>query len=269
MSSDCASFENTTFDTLLLERVHERVIQVRLHRPRAHNAYNAQMVKELGQLLDYSERTPTIEAVILTGSGDKTFCAGACLNEAFVDGGKGLLNAHGGYNPLQFMPRRKVWIAALNGHAFGGGLELALQCDLIVAHREVKLSLPETRHSLLPVGGGISRLTALLPPAVVKEMILAGLALEAGRAAELGLINRLTEREQLFEEALALAERVILNAPLAVQACNALIEHRLHGEQATLEAHIQQELRDLQQSDDFAESGRAFREKRPPVWRGE
>ncbi|CAM3470943.1 enoyl-CoA hydratase/isomerase family protein [Rouxiella silvae] len=268
MSTDNTDFEKRLFDTIVLQRLTGRVVVVSLHRPQAHNAYNSQMVRELGEVVAYAETTATIDVVILTGSGEKTFCAGADLHEAFVDGASALRNARGGYNPLQFMPRRKVWIAALNGNAFGGGLELALQCDLLVAEKNVRLALPETRHSLLPVGGGVSQLTRLLPAAVVKEMILAGTSLEAARAAELGLINRLTDRESLLEVALELANRIARNAPLAVQACNALINQGLYGDRSTLEAQIAHELKQVQQSDDFLESARAFSEKREPLWKG-
>ncbi|MGA7585501.1 MAG: enoyl-CoA hydratase-related protein [Rouxiella badensis] len=261
-------FQRESFITLACQQLSEQVALVTLNRPEAHNAYNAQMVDELGQIVARVEKSQEIQVVILTGAGEKIFCAGADLKEAFIDDGKGLLNAHGGYSPLQFMPRRKVWIAALNGHAFGGGLELALHCDLLVAEQHVSLALPETRHSLLPIGGGICQLATLLPAAVVKEMILAGSALDASRALSLGLINRLAEREKLIDTALELALQVTRNAPLAVQACNALIEHRLHGDPATLEEHIQRELAQIRQSQDFAESTQAFKEKREPRWKG-
>ncbi len=268
MSLADAGFDPKTFQTLIFQPLSNSVMQVTLNRPQAHNAYNAQMVSELAQVLAFTEQAAEIHAVILTGAGEKTFCAGADLAEAFIDGGKGLVNQHGGYNPLQHMPRRKVWIAALNGHALGGGLEMALHCDLLVSVDDAKLTLPETRHSLLPIGGGISRLSTLLPAPIVKEIILAGAVLEASRAWSLGLINRLSDRQNLLPAARELAERVTRNAPLAVQAANALIEHHLHGEPATLAAHVQQELDLLQSSDDFAESGRAWKEKRQPIWKG-
>lgn len=268
MSLAHAEFDPTTFQTLIVRPLSDAVLQVTLNRPQAHNAYNAQMVDELAQVMAFTEQAAAIQAVILTGAGEQTFCAGADLKEAFSDSGKGLVNQHGGYNPLQHMPRRKVWIAALNGHALGGGLEMALHCDLLVSVDDARLTLPETRHSLLPIGGGITRLSALLPAPMVKEMILAGGALEASRAWDLGLINRLTDRQNLLSVAHELAERVTRNAPLAVQAANALIDHALHGEAATLAAHVQQELNLLQCSEDFAESGQAWKERRQPIWKG-
>lgn len=268
MNLASVAFEHHKFQTLICQPLGEQAILVTLNRPEVHNAYNALMVSELGKVITISEATAAIKVVILTGAGERVFCAGADLKEAFINSGNGLLNQHGGYNPLQHMPRRKIWIAALNGHAFGGGLELALQCDLLVAEEQVKLSLPETRHSLLPVGGAITRLSAMLPGPVLKEMILAGGALQASRAWSLGLINRVTDRQNLLLAARELADQIISNAPLAVQAANVLIEHSLYGDSATLEAHIQQELEQLQQSQDFAESGRAFMEKRKPQWKG-
>ncbi|WP_369790283.1 enoyl-CoA hydratase/isomerase family protein [Rouxiella sp. WC2420] len=268
MSFANVSFDYQKFQALIVQPLSEQVMLVTLNRTQAHNAYNANMVSELGQIVAFTEATVAIKVVILTGAGEKVFCAGADLKEAFIDSGKGLLNAHGGYNPLQYMPRRKVWIAALNGHAFGGGLELALHCDLLVAEEKVQLALPETRHSLLPLGGGITQLAALLPAPIVKEMILAGGVLEANRAYSLGLINRVTDSQNLLSAACELAEQVTRNAPLAVQAANTLLEHCLHGDPATLAIRMQQELEQLQQSEDFTESSQAFKEKREPLWKG-
>ncbi|WAT01837.1 enoyl-CoA hydratase/isomerase family protein [Rouxiella chamberiensis] len=257
------------FHTLLLKECEDGVVQVTLNRPQAHNAYNAQMVAELGQVLEQVEQRADLRVVILTGAGEKTFCAGADLREAFIDGGKGLLNAQEGFNPLHRMPRRKVWIAALNGHAYGGGLELALHCDLIIAASHVQLSLPETRHSLLPVGGGISQLSRLLPAPIVREMVLAGMPLEASRAERLGLINQVVEGAVLLPAAQDLAARLNRNAPLAVQAANALIDLAVHGPAALLPAEVEKELAQLQQSDDYQEADRALQEKRPPFWKGQ
>lgn len=272
---------------VLADRPAHHVLCLTLHRPSQRNAYNAMMIAELEQWLDYSEQNPDIWTVILTGSGS-AFCSGADLQEAFIDGGKKVRNRHGGYNPLQHQPRRKIWIAALNGHAVGGGLEMALDCDFIVAGDRVKIALPEVTHGLLPLGGAISQLAARLPVNIARELLLTGEAIDADRALALGLFNQLAAPEGLKDAALTLAARINRSAPLAVRTCNALLKQHLNtaadGEDAQLKDPLptagedtQQHaplpsagdaLRLLQQSEDYQESLRAFSERRPPQWRG-
>lgn len=240
------------------------VARLTLHRPAARNAYNAVMISELEQCLNWCEQQADIRTVILTGSGT-VFCGGADLQEAFTDAGKGLINSHGGFNPLQFLPRRKIWIALLNGHAFGGGLELALECDFIIAAEQVKIALPEVKHGLLPLGGAIGQLATRLPASVAREMLLLGDPMDAQRALALGLFYQVTSAEDLLENALTLAASLNRNAPLAVQACNALLKEA-HAED--LRQSSAAELQRLQASLDYQESLLAFSQKRAPQWRG-
>ena len=246
------------------DRPTAHVARVTLNRPAASNAYNAVMTAELEQCLNWCEQQADIRTVILTGSGT-VFCGGADLQEAFTDGGQGLINSHGGFNPLQHLPRRKIWIAALNGHAFGGGLELALECDFIVAAQQVKIALPEVKHGLLPLGGAISQLATRLPACIAREMLLTGEPMDAQRALALGLFYQVSAAEDLLESALALAARINRNAPLAVQACNALLKEALTHD---LRQRSSAEREQLQSSLDYQESLLAFTERRAPQWRG-
>lgn len=247
---------------ILADRTTAHVLQLTLNRPAQRNAYNAATIAELEQWLDYSEQDPEIRTVILTGSG-RVFCSGADLQEAFADGGNRLRNRHGGYNPLQHQPRRKIWIAALNGHAIGGGLEMALSCDFIVASERAKVALPEVTHCLLPLGGAIGHLTTRLPVNVARELLLTGDPIDAPRALALGLFNQIVTPDGVRDAALALAARISRNAPLAVQACNALIN--LH---IAAEADGSEERQRLQRSEDYQESLNAFNAQRPAQWRG-
>lgn len=271
---------------VLADRPACHVLSLTLHRPSQRNAYNALMIAELEQWLDYSEQNPEIWTVILTGSGN-AFCSGADLQEAFIDGGKKVRNRRGGYSPLQHQPRRKIWIAALNGHTVGGGLEMALDCDFIVASEQVKIALPEVTHGLLPLGGAIGQLAARLPVNIARELLLIGDAIDAHRALALGIFNQLAAPESLKDTALALAARINRNAPLAVQACNALLKQHLRSaadgeetprkhalptagdsENTHPQPFAEEALRQLQQSEDYQESLRAFSERRTPQWRG-
>lgn len=249
---------------VLCDHPADSVIRLTLHRPEARHAYNALMIDELEQWLTWCEQQPAVRTVILTASGS-VFCAGADLQEAFTEGGKGVRNSLGGYNPLQHLPRRKIWIAALNGHAIGGGLEMALACDFIVASNRARIALPEVKHGLLPLGGAISQLATRLSPGVARELLLTGDTMEASRALALGLFYQVVEPEVLAETALSLADRLNRNAPLAVQACNALLKQALA---ADLRKQSDAELQQLQQSEDYQESLRAFAEQRPPQWQG-
>lgn len=248
---------------VLADYPQEYVLRLTLHRPDARNAYNAQMVNELAQWLAWSEQEIAIRTVILTGSGT-VFCSGADLQEAFTGGGKGLRNSAGGWSPLQHLPRRKIWIAALNGHAYGGGLELALSCDFILAAEQAKIALPEVQHGLLPLGGAIEQLAKRLPVALARELLLAAEPLSAARALAAGLFSQVVPPEQLPEAALALAARLNRNAPLAVQACNALLQAAIDG----LPDRSDAELRQLQASEDYQESLLARSEHRQPNWQG-
>lgn len=240
------------------------VARLTLHRPAARNAYNAVMISELEQCLNWCEQQTDIRTVILTGSGT-VFCGGADLQEAFTDGGKSLLNSRGGFNPLQHLPRRKIWIAALNGHAFGGGLELALECDFIIAAEQVKIALPEVKHGLLPLGGAIGQLATRLPASIAREILLIGEPMDALRALALGLFYQVAPAQDLLEHALTLAATLNRNAPLAVQACNALLTE---AQAKDLRQSSAAELQQLQASLDYQESLLAFNEKRAPQWRG-
>ncbi|WP_168403029.1 enoyl-CoA hydratase/isomerase family protein [Erwinia amylovora] len=256
--------DNPITQLVLCDRPAEHVVRLTLQRPARRNAYNALMVSELEQWLNWSERQSAVRAVVLTAGG-KAFCSGADLHEAFTHGGEGLRNSCGGYHPLQYLPRRKIWIAALNGDAIGGGLEMALACDFIVASENTRIALPEVRHGLLPLGGAISQLAARLPPNIARELLLTGETMDAQRALALGLFNQVVGAEQLADAALALAERLNQAAPLAVQACNALLNQALA---ADIRQQGDRELRQLQQSEDYQESQHAFAERRAPRWQG-
>lgn len=250
------------------EQPHPHIAIVTLNRPQVRNAYNAAMIAEFETILHQTEQDEDIWVIILTGAGDKAFCAGVDLKEAFIDNGRKLLSKLGGYQPLQYVKRQKIWIAALNGDAYGGGFELALHCDLILATDNVKLGLPEVHHSLLPLGGGIVKLASLLPLNIAKEIILTGEPITAQRAKQLGIINQITDSATLLTVAKNMALKLCNNAPLAVQACN----HLINAVDALNDSQWQQLSREalttIRNSQDYIENQQAFLQKRQPNWRG-
>ncbi|HEX5289880.1 MAG TPA: crotonase/enoyl-CoA hydratase family protein [Streptosporangiaceae bacterium] len=258
---------------VLTER-HGRVLLVTINRPEARNAVNAAVATGLGDALDEADTDPGIWAVIVTGAGDKAFCAGADLKA--VTRGESLSPAE---------PRRAAWgfagyvahpigkptISAVNGFALGGGTEIALASDLVVAADTASFGLPEVKRGIYAGAGGVFRLPQQIPKKVAMEMILTGEPVSAARALELGLVNRVVPQARVVQEALALAARVTANAPLAVQASKR-IANGIRDGQVAADAEYWElsraEGRALMTSADAAEGPRAFAEKRVPSWEG-
>jgi enoyl-CoA hydratase/carnithine racemase len=234
------------------------------------NAISRAIVVELDARVARVSHSTDTRVVVLTGAGDKAFCAGADLKEratmaesevrAFLDGLRRTFRA---------MEKSDcIYIAAINGSALGGGTEMALACDLRVAAPAAELGLTEVRLGIIPGGGGTQRLARLIGPGRAKDLILTGRRLNAAEAFAIGLVQRLAPEGRLMEVALALAEQVADNAPLAVGAAKHAIDG---GGGLDLEAALELELRHYDTvlaSEDRREGLRAFAEKRKPVWRG-
>ena len=246
--------------------VHERIALISLSRPEVRNAVDRRVASALGRLVLELEASPSVWAVVLTGSG-QAFCAGADLRElaaGHIDG----LRTEAGFAGFVDAPRTKPWIAAVNGPAIAGGFEIALACDFIVASREAVFALPEVKRGLLPAAGGCFRLPRALPRAIALELILTGGTLDATRAFSLGLVNRVTDRDATVPTAIAFASVIAANAPLAVREALAIarLAHDLAPESLVrlcLEAQAR-----LERTHDFKEGPLAFIEKRSPQWSG-
>ncbi|MFF7984279.1 enoyl-CoA hydratase/isomerase family protein [Streptomyces sp. NPDC007901] len=256
-------------DVLRVE-VRDRVAVFTLDRPDRLNAVGTETVGLLRDALARVREDDDVRALVLTGAG-RAFSAGADLGEiesfttpwqfrAFV----GRLTET--YALLEEFPKPSV--AAIHGFAFGGGLELALACDLRVAERGARLGLPEMKLGVLPGAGGTQRLPRLLPPAIAKQMILTGEPIDAERAHALGLLNELTEPGGALKAAEALAARLAAGAPLALAAGKRLIDHGLGMDLAAAVAFEQETVSVLFATEDRAEGLRAFRDRRPGEFRG-
>lgn len=239
---------------------------ITLNRPEARNAINGVMSTGIENALDRYESDDALWAAVLTGDGP-VFCAGADLKEIAAGNAGATATAKGGFGGIVHRERSKPLIAALNGPALAGGCEIALACDLIVASERSFFALPEVKRSLIAVAGALFRLPRAIGMTQAMEVILTGEPLSATRAYELGLINRLVSPDQVLDEAVALAEKIASNAPLAVQASRELAARAFSGDDATLWREGFEAFQKNLRTEDAKEGPLAFIEKRAPHWK--
>jgi acetyl-CoA C-acetyltransferase len=243
------------------------VLVVTINRPRVRNAIDDRVAQGFEAALDAAEQDDAIAAVIITGAGDKSFSAGADLKYA-ASGAMGMVTARGGFAGIVKRTFSKPLIAAVNGTALGGGFEIALSCDLIVAAEQAVFGLPEVKRGLIAGAGGLIRVGRLLPRPLALEIALTGEPISAQRAQDLGLISRVVPAAALLDTALSLAELIAANAPLAVRLSKELVtaapDLTMDEAWARNDAFGQQIIR----SEDMREGLQAFAEKRRPNWQG-
>jgi len=247
------------------------VLLITINRPDARNAVNGAVSTAVGDLLQQAQDDPDVWAVVITGAGDKSFCAGADLKAIYK-------------RENLFHPQHPEWgfagyvrhfidkptIAAVNGAAFGGGTELALASDLVVAQESAKFGLPEVKRGLVAAAGGVFRIVDQLPRKVAMHLLFTGEPITAAEALNWGLINEVVPDGTAVDAALALAQRITVNAPLAVQASKRVAVGVDDGVITADEAGWQRTMREigpLMKSEDAKEGPLAFAEKRQPVWK--
>lgn len=259
------------FETLLVDEPSPHVLRVTLNRPDASNAFNTLAGRELYEVFGPLELVRTrFRCVVLTGSGDKAFCAGGDLKE------RKQLTEEEWVLQHEMMERtfRAILnapmpvVAAVNGAAYGGGLEIAMLCDFIYASRAARFALTETSLGIMPGGGGTQTLARAVGERRAKELILAAKPFSSQEAYDWGLVNRLCEPEALMADTLAIAERIAGNAPISVRQA----KHSIHqGLQLDLATGMHFEIEAYQRmvkSRDRIEGVAAFNEKRKPRFEG-
>ena len=258
------SYENILYD------VKDQIARITVNRPAVLNALNRATVEELGRAFDAARDDTAVRVLILTGAGEKSFVAGADINELAkrtpVDGKDFSLFGQGVFHKLETLG--KPSIAAINGFALGGGCELALCCSIRIAGKNARIGQPEVKLGILPGYGGTQRLARLCGKGVAHELLLSGEMISAEDALRVGLVNHVYEPAELLPAAGKLAQKIIANAPLAVKYAMEAVEHGMEMTQEEglfLEATL---FGLCCATEDMREGTRAFLEKRPAKFQG-
>ena len=249
--------------------VHDRVGLIRLNRPRALNALNTGLMNEVGAALTAFDADEAIGAMVITGS-DRVFAAGADIKEMADATAVDMLTQErigGGWDAIA--NAKKPVIAAVSGYALGGGCEIAMMCDMIVASETAVFGQPEINLGIIPGAGGTQRLIRVVGKAVAMEMILNDRRLSAQEAYQFGLVNRVTAPDAYLEEALTLANQIAARAPVAVRLAKESINKAYEMTLAEGLAFERRNFYFLFGTDDQKEGMDAFANKRDPQWRGQ
>lgn len=253
-----------TEETPVLTEVRGNVLIVTLNRPEAKNAANLALAQGVAAAMDRLDADDSLFVGIITGAGG-TFCSGMDL-KGFLKGERPHVEGRG-FAGLTQKPPKKPLIAAVDGYALAGGMEITLACDMTVANKDAKFGIPEVKRGLVAAAGAVLRLPRLIPARVAMEYALTGEFMTAQRAYELGVVNRLTDGPAL-DAALALAETIAANGPLSVAISKQIItESRLWGEEEMWEKQGRM-IMPVFTSEDAREGAAAFAEKRKPNWKG-
>jgi enoyl-CoA hydratase len=252
---------------MVLTEKRGRVGLVTLNRPQVHNAISRQLLRELMDALEEFDQDDSVGAMVVTGD-EKAFAAGADIKEMAENSAAQIKKNDFVTAFSRIMNVRKPVIAAVSGWALGGGMEIALSCDMIIASESAKFGQPEITIGVIPGAGGTQRLTYALGKAIAMEVILNNRVLSAVEALEFGLVNRVVEIEKYLDEAVRLAEEIAGRPPLAVRAAKKMINQAFELGLSDALLEERQEFYSLFATEDQKEGMRAFIEKRPPQWKG-
>ncbi|ALC91931.1 enoyl-CoA hydratase [Bacillus sp. FJAT-18017] len=256
-------------DLILLEKKNYIAI-ITINRPQAMNAFNYETLLRLQEVVEEVSADQTIRVVIFTGAGEKAFSVGADLKERKTLSVEQVLRNVGKisevFNLVDGMPQPTI--AAINGYAFGGGMELALACDFRIAEQGIQLGLTETSLAIIPGAGGTQRLPRLIGQAKALELILGAHRLTAGEADQYGLLTRLAEEGKVMESSLEFAERLLGNGPIALRQAKFAIKRGMETDLQTGLKIEREAYEELIPTEDRVEALVAFSEKRKPNFKG-
>jgi len=246
------------------------IARITINRPEAMNAFDLETARLMGERLREFDRDPALRVAILTGAGDKAFCAGADLKKMHGGSHDGGINELWDFERQERLGQRlqtvKPVIAAINGYCLAGGLELALGSDIRIASTNASFGSPEVRWSILH-GFGAMRLPHTVGMSVAMEMLLTGERIDARRAYEVGLVSRLVEPAALMKTAEQIAEKIAQNGPLAIRVTKELAWRGLHEHPEDMLRFYAAVTALIHETDDAKEGPRAFSEKRTPQFK--
>ena len=249
----------------VLVEARDGVLVITINRPEARNALTGDVARGIAEAVDRLDADDELRVGVLTGAGG-TFCSGMDL-KGFLRGERPSIPGRG-FGGLTARPPRKPLIAAVEGYALAGGFELVLACDLVVAADNARLGVPEVKRALVAGAGAALHLPRQIPQAIALEMLLTGEPIEAGRAAELGLVNRVVPAGTAVDAAVELARAVAANGPLAVAVTKQIARSAPYWGWDEGWQKQNELMAAVFVSEDAQEGARAFAEKRPPVWKG-
>lgn len=257
-------------EPLIGREIRDQVAILTLNRPGVMNSFNFAMLNALKSAIEEIRFDPAIRVVIITGSGEKAFCAGADLKEratlSEIEVKKFIYTIRNLFTEIENL--NKPVIAAVNGVALGGGTELLLACDIRVAARQAAMGLTETRLAIIPGAGGTQRLPRLIGKGKAKELIFTGKRVSAEEALEIGLVNRICEKEDLLDEAMKIAGMICETGPIAIEQAKYAINNGTETDLSTGLAIESNAYWITIPTEDRLEGLAAFREKRKPVYKG-
>lgn len=259
-----------SYENILLDR-DDAIAIITLNRPKQLNALNAATLDDIGAALDQLAADDAVRAIIITGSGDRAFAAGADIGElaqiqSASEGRRMAQRTHQLWRKMADLP--KPIIAAINGFALGGGLELALACDIRIASDTAQIGLPEVSLGIMPGWGGTQRLARLAGPSAAKLLMMTGDRIDANEAYRLGIVERVAPAAELIDVARQLAQKIAGLPPLSIDAIKQAVNRGLNMSLDDANAYEASLFAELTTTEDCNEGTAAFLEKRKPEWKG-
>ena len=264
MTSDAPDLPPVSFDIAA-----PHVALIRIDRPAARNAINGAAARAIAAAVARIESDPELRVAVIASMHPGMFSAGADLKEVAAGQAAGLRIGDAGFAGLVDAVRTKPWIAAVDGAALGGGCELCLACDMILASPDARFGLPEVKLGMIAGAGGVHRLARVLPRNIALELVASGGTIDAARAERYGMVNRVVPSDDLLAAAIELASAIAANAPLSVAESLTLARRAGECSDAELRGHSREAMNRVMASRDAREGPRAFVERRPPRWTGD
>lgn len=253
---------------VLCDIVDQHIALLRLNRPQARNAVDIETTQAMAAAVARIEADPEIRVVVLGSATPGMFSAGADLKVVAAGRVKELRPADCGFAGIVDAVRTRPWIAAVDGPALGGGFEICLACDMIVASPESRFGLPEVKLGMMAGAGGVHRVVRVLPRNIALNMVTTGAPIDAATAERFGLVNRIVPADAVIDTALGIARTIAANAPVSVRESLAVARAVGDRSDAELRRASQERMLYVMSTEDAREGPRAFVERRPPVWSG-